>query len=75
MPSAEDAAVLIPDRFPAAEPPTLSLRGHSGMPIKREVIRAMSEQLQVEKACFKLADELNAKLAAILRRRHRQCSG
>lgn len=75
MPSADDAAVLIHDRFPATEPPTLPLRGHSGVPIKREVIRAMSEQMQAEKRCYARLDELNAQLGTILRRRQRICSG
>lgn len=75
MPFADDAAVLIHDRFPASEPPTLPLRGHSGAPIKKEIIRAMSRQLQAEKACFATLDELNGHLQAILRKRQRQCSG
>jgi len=72
MPSAADDAVLIADRFPSDEPPTLPLRAHSGAAIKSKVIRAISDQIQAEKACFGELDNLNRILQSLLRRRQRE---
>lgn len=53
-------AVLVRDRFPASDPPTLSTRGHSGGFIKRRVIVAMSEQHEAFKEAYAALDHLLA---------------
>lgn len=54
----DDAAVLVAERFPPAEVPTLALRGPSGGCIKAPIIRAMAAQNDAVKECYSALDNL-----------------
>lgn len=69
MPQVDDA-VIVRDKFPPSEPPTLSTRGPSGSFVKRRVILALSESHGVMKDAYAALDDLLHKLQYKARKRH-----